>query len=60
MEEGKGKGVFTIHFRLEKLFEYQKKKKKEEGVEQTIFLFHRDHLSEAPIKYPAKNIWGDL
>ena len=56
MEEGKGKGVFTIHFRLKTFLN----KEKEEGEEQTIFLFHRDHLSEAPIKYPAKNIWGDL
>ena len=27
---------------------------------RTIFFFYHDHLSEAPIKYPAKNIWGDL
>ena len=55
-QKGKGKGVFTIHFRLKTFLN----KEKEEGEEQTIFLFHRDHLSEAPIKYPAKNIWGDL
>lgn len=28
-------------------------------VEPFSFL-HQDHLSEAPIKYPAKNIWEDL